>query len=209
MAASRRILLFIPIVHTQTDMGQLSESVRRATIQKLGVKAWRHKMRAIDQMWAEIERVVSGIPIGYRKVRLYQDGLPICGREEQIVRELADKGSRNHRLLLRLMEKGAILMGTESPELLLIEYQLVKENTEGQKPGRRESTQTERRDTEDTLLNQRNRFIAQRINTTLEMGETGILFLGMLHSLEGLLDQDIEVIFPISRTDPLRGKSNG
>jgi hypothetical protein len=51
----------------------------------------------------------------------------------------------------------------------------------------------------DRLLKERDRHIAQRINTTLGAGETGILFLGMLHNLEGLLDQDIRVIYPISK----------
>jgi hypothetical protein len=209
MGVSLRTLFFIPIVHTQTDMGQLSESVQRATIQKLGIKAWRHKMRAIDERWAEIERVVAAIPLHYEKVRLYQDGLPICGREEEIIRELAEKGSRNHRLLLDLMEKGATLMGTESPELLLIEYQLVKETVEAQGRARQKSKETAATDSDDTLLDRRNRFIAQRINSTLQRGETGILFLGMLHTLENLLDDDMQVIYPISQPVHLRGNSDG
>jgi len=48
------------------------------------------------------------------------------------------------------------------------------------------------------LLDRRNRFIAYRINTTLCTGETGILFLGMLHSLENLLNKDINVIYPVA-----------
>jgi hypothetical protein len=209
MGVFRRSLFFFPIVHTQTDMGQLGDSVQRATIQKLGIKAWRHKMRAIDERWGEIERTIDGLPLHYEKVRLYQDGLPICGREKEIVRELADKGSRNHRLLLLLMERGATLMGTESPELLLIEYQLVKESVTGQNRGRRKITKAEATDSDNTLLDRRNRFIAQRINSTLQTGETGILFLGMLHTLENLLDDDMQVIYPISQPYQLGGRNNG
>jgi hypothetical protein len=49
------------------------------------------------------------------------------------------------------------------------------------------------------LLKKRDRYIAGRINTTLGKGETGILFLGMFHSLQGLLDRNIRVIYPVRR----------
>jgi hypothetical protein len=190
-------------------MGALGDAVQRVTVQQLGVKAWRHKMRAIDELWAEIEHVVTTMRLPYDRVRLYQDGLPVCGREEEIVRELAAKGSRNHCLLLRLMEKGATIMGTESPEMLLEEFERVKLSVGGQSLSRMKNRQSDARDLDDTLLGRRNRFIAHRINTTLQPGETGILFLGMLHTLEHLLDQDIRVICPISHPDRSGGKSNG
>ena len=209
MGLFRKTLVYIPIVHTYTDMGALGDAVQRVTVQQLGVKAWRHKMRAIDELWAEIEHVVTTMRLPYDRVRLYQDGLPICGREEEIVRELAAKGSRNHCLLLRLMEKGATIMGTESPEMLLEEFERVKLSVGGQSLSRMKNRQSDARDSDDTLLGRRNRFIAHRINTTLQPGETGILFLGMLHTLEHLLDQDIRVICPISHPDQSGGKSNG
>lgn len=209
MGTHQRTLIHIPILHTQTDMGALRDSVQRAMLQRLGVKAWRHKMRMIDEMWAEIGRVVGTMPLDYGSVRLYQDGLPVCGREEQIVRELADRGSSNHRLLLSLMEKGAILMGTESPEMLLEEYEQVRRSSEGYGSGRVTRPEKETGDSVETLLQRRNKFIAHQINTTLQPGETGILFLGMLHTLDQLLDHDIEVVFPISRPLQSGGKGNG
>jgi hypothetical protein len=165
-------------------------------------------MRAIDELWAEIEQVVATMRLPHGRVRLYQDWLPICGRVEEIVRELAAKGSRNHCLLLRLMEKGATIMGTESPEMLIEEFERVKRSIGGRSPSRMKNRQNDARDSDDTLLGRRNQFIAHRINTTLQPGETGILFLGMLHTLEHLLDQDIQVIYPISQPDESGGKSN-
>lgn len=201
MGAPGRTLLYIPIVHTQTDMGELGNAVQRAAIRELGIKAWRHKMRAVDQVWTDIEQVLGTIQLHYEKVRLYQDGLPICGHEDAIVRELAGRGSRNHRLLLRLMDKGATIMGTESPKLLLREYERMKRSAVGPRAGpwRRLESEIEERD--ETLLDLRNGFIADRINTTLKPGETGILFLGMLHTLEDQLDRDIHVIHPMPRPD--------
>jgi hypothetical protein len=195
-AAGARRLIHIPIIHTLEDMGNLSEAVQRATASRLGAKAWRQKLRAIDQRWSEIERVVERSGLSFDKVRLYQDGLPVCGREREIVEELAGKGSRNHRLLVRLIEKGAILMGTESSELLREEYENIRQSLSP--PGRRPVSKAGTLGTgeAETLLKRRDRFIAARINATLRGGETGILFLGMLHSLQGLLDEDIRVTMP-------------
>lgn len=208
MRVFRKTLVYIPIVHTYTDMGALGDAVQRVTVQQLGVKAWRHKMREIDELWVEIEQVVARMQLSYERVRLYQDGLPICGREEEIVRELAAKGSRNHSLLVRLMDKGATIMGTESPEMLIEEFERVKRSIGGRSPSRMKNRKSDARDSDDILLRRRNQFIAHRINTTLQPGETGILFLGMLHALEHLLDQDIQVIYPIFQPDQSGGKSD-
>ncbi len=192
----RRTLIYLPILHTQADMGSLGESVKLATLRKLGLAGFRRKAQAIEKMWGEIEKIISGLDLDYAKMRLYQDGLPVCGREAEIVRELARRGSRNHQLLVQLLDQGARLMGTESSELLRQEYDLVKQTLA---PGDRRSgvrkTATYRARSRD-LLQERNRFIASRINETLLPGETGILFLGMLHSLKDWLDKDIQVIYP-------------
>ncbi|MBI4247202.1 MAG: hypothetical protein HY614_08445, partial [Candidatus Rokubacteria bacterium] len=88
------------------------------TVQKLGRRAWKRNVDVIGQMWAEICRTVEGWELSWDNVRLYQDGLPRCGREAEIVTELASAGSPYLLLLLSLMKRGASLMGTESPVLL-------------------------------------------------------------------------------------------
>ena len=50
---------------------------------------------------------------------------------------------------------------------------------------------------QDSLLQRRDQFIGRRISQTLLAGETGLLFVGMLHSVEPWLDQDIQVIRPV------------
>jgi hypothetical protein len=49
----------------------------------------------------------------------------------------------------------------------------------------------------DALIRKRDQYIADRIEQTLQIGETGILFLGMLHALENQLHKDIRVIYPV------------
>ncbi len=189
-----RTLIYIPIVHTQADMGTLSESVRRTAIPKLGEEGWKRKAEMIDRMWIEIERLIDSLALSYEGVRLYQDGLPVCEREAEIVSELANAGSRNHRLVLRLMKGGAKITGTESAEILVQEYELIKQIlASGNIPEATARLQA----LGDSLLKKRDQYIAHRINNTMHADETGILFLGMLHSLGGYLDRDIRVICPI------------
>ena len=193
-----RTLYYFPIIHTQADMGALRGSVVRETLEKMGRIGFNRKMAAIDRFWTEVERAIEALALSFESVRLYQDGLPGCGREAEIVRELARTGNRNHQLLLRLMDRGATIMGTESADLLVQEYQMAKESLAA-RPPRAAGVAALRRALTDALLERRDRFVAQRINETLKPGETGILFLGMLHSLEGYLQQDVKVIYPLHR----------
>ena len=191
-----RILVCFSIVHTKADLGGLGEAVARSTMMKVGQRGLYHKTKAIEQVWIRIERAVRGLNLDFSKTRLYQDGLPVCGREAEIVAQMAQAGSRNHQLLQALMAKGAILMGTESWELLKQEYQMAKASLASAAPaGRPKVSEAQARG--DALLEQRDRFIAQRINETLQPGETGLLFLGMLHSVDKHLSPDIRAIHPL------------
>jgi hypothetical protein len=193
-----RTLIYLPIVHTQADMGALKELVARATLEKTGRPGLARKTAAIDQIWTEIEAAIEALALSFDRVRLYQDGLPVCGREVEIVTELAQAGNRNHQLLLRLMAQGAVLMGTESSDLLVREYQLARQFLTT-RPPRAARVAASRRALSEALLQRRDQFIAQRINDNLKEGETGILFLGVLHSLERYLNQDVKVIYPLHR----------
>jgi len=193
-----RKLIYLRIVHTQDNMGAMKESVARATLEKMGRAGLAHRTAAIDKMWTEIEAAIEGLVLSFNRVRLYQDSLPVCGREAEIVTELAQAGSRNHQLLLRRMAQGAVLMGTESGDLLVQEYQLARQSLTT-RPPRAAGVAAASRAWSDALLQRRDQFMAQRINDTLKDGETGILFLGMLHSLERYLNPDVKVIYPHQR----------
>lgn len=192
-----RTLIYIPIIHTQADMGALSGPIERLKIKRLGRKGWERNVNLVAQLWSEIEQAIESLVLSYERVRVYQDGLPVCGREAEIVAELAKGGSRNHRLLLRLKEKGATIMGTESSELLVEEYQLVKDVLASGKPEVATRGEARRKALRYSLLKRRDQFIARRVNGTLLTGETGLIFLGMLHSLGPWLDKDIRVVYPI------------
>ncbi|MGA2443225.1 MAG: hypothetical protein ABSH08_19910 [Tepidisphaeraceae bacterium] len=185
----RRRLYYVPILHTAAELGGLEQEVRR----RMGEEVFLQRQRVINAAWDRVEMWASTLEPSLARCKLYQDGLPICGKEEQIVRDLAARQSRNHRLLLRLIERGATLLGTESPELLLSEYELAKAIV---------SPDADRKALEPVaadLLAKRDAFIAQRINQTLREGEFGILFVGLLHNVHRGLQPDIELIVPFGK----------
>lgn len=192
-----RTLFYVPIIHTQTDMGALRQSVQQLQIQRLGKEGWKRNVALVDKVWTTIERTIDTLALSYNKVRVYQDGLPVCGREMEIVADLAKSGSRNHRLLLALKERGATILGTESAELLVEEYQLILQALRAVELGKATRTETRQKRMKESVLMRRDQYIGARINETLMAGETGIVFLGLLHSLEKWIAEDIEVVYPI------------
>ncbi len=195
MSDFTRELIHIPIVHAPVDMGGLAEPIRKIKIEKLGRQGWQSNVASIEQMWKEIRRRVEQWDLPYPRVRVYQDGLPVCGHEVEIVSDLARAGSPNHLLILYLLEKGAVLTGTESAEILLEEYSLMKMLLASKTEEEARTIAEQQRRMSDDLLRRRDEFIAKRINETLCTGETGILFLGMLHDLGDRLAPDIRVSY--------------
>ena len=188
---AHRVLIHIPIIHTQTEMGTLAKEMGSRLAKELGPRWLQKKETAVDSLWDRIEMMLAEIDLPYARVRIYQDGLPVCGREMEIVNELANAGSRNHRLIAELAKKGATIMGTESGELLIEEYRRVKQIL-AQSGAAANPDKTI--DAGDALIHERDRFMAERIDRTLKPGEIGILFIGMLHSVQRYLARDITVI---------------
>lgn len=180
-------------------MGSLAGSMREDYTKNFGKKKWNEHVQSIDDMWKGIEKKVRGLKIPFKKVKIYQDGLPLCGKEKEIIGELSQKGSRNHKLVQWLMDQGATLVGTEDPQLLLQEYHHLKRATQAKTHDERERFIHEFASVSGELLNKRDQKIRDRILETLGSGETGILFLGLLHRVDELLPPDIKVGYLIHR----------
>jgi hypothetical protein len=184
-------LLYVPVVHGSAEMGSAASGYQAAFIARFGEQKWRERCDEYNAIWRAIQEGIDqriqqrGVTLQH--VKLYQDSLPVCGHEAALVTQLAEQGSENHKLLGVLMQRGASLVGSESPELLLEEYRLL------QMPGHTEAQAT-------ALLEQRDRFIAQRIVETLGEHELGILFIGALHRVHLYLPPRIAVEYlPIER----------
>jgi hypothetical protein len=187
-----RRLIWFPILHTQADLGTMAKTVRQLQIRKIGRLRWERHCSAINESWAGIRRYIEDLNLPWARVRLYQDGLANCGRERDIVQSLARAGSLNHQLLLDLIDRGATLVGTESPELLLEEYELAGQQLSSMSAGRPDADRR-RQQQSQSLLERRDGYIVERIDRTLAAGETGLLFLGKLHALAGL-PRDMELL---------------
>jgi hypothetical protein len=183
---AHRTVHYVPVIHEAADLGAMQDTVRARTEAASGAGSWRDKQTRVAALWDEIEAWAGALDCSCGVWRVYQDGLPVCGHEQRIVNDLAAQGSRNHRLVKRLVERGAVLMGTESPELLLREYEGIKRAAES---GREPDAEQAR-----ILLDERDAFIAQRILDTLEPGATGVLFIGLLHAVHDHLPDDVIVI---------------
>jgi hypothetical protein len=87
-------------------------------------------------------------------------------------------------------------MGTESPELLLEEYRLSRELAELGEPTQVTLLVQKQRKIRNKLLYERDRYIGNLISSTLNGGETGILFMGIMHSPQRFIPDDIEIEYP-------------
>ena len=181
-------LIQIRIVHTPSDMGSMKEGLEKESMAKVGRQKWDENQRKIAKFWDEVESELDGLNLDYNKVRIYQDGLP-CGGElgERIVRETADKGSHNYQIIVKLMGGGATIEATESPELLLKEFEYIKEKEKIDAALRYDQMK-------DKLIEARDTFIARAIGATLKDGEIGLLFIGAAHNVLPKLPDDIEAM---------------
>jgi hypothetical protein len=188
-----RVLIRFPIIHGSEDMGKLDKAVNKGRTAEDALK----QQAVVKYFWTTIENAINDFGLDFSKVKVYQDSLPVCGKESEIVDDTAKTGSYNYLLLQTLRDKGATIMGTESPEFLLEEYALMKRVYQpklGQVPPNPQLAQS--------LLDRRDEFIARRIEETLYDEEIGLLFLGLNHRIEGRLPKDISLIQPLGELKP-------
>lgn len=189
-----RKLLVIRIVHTPFDMGSMKDGLEKEGVAKMGRQRWEDNQRRIEKFWEEVDLEVDRLGPELDKFRIYQDGLPCAGElGERIVRDTAEKGSKNYQILRKLMDRGARIEATESPELLKEEYGHIKAILEAKTDRGKTEAGAGYDQVKDRLMEDRDAFIAQTIGTTLKDGETGLLFIGASHNVIPKIAKDIEV----------------
>jgi len=189
-----RKLFLIKIVHTAADMGSMGEGLIKEGMARIGKEKWLLNQRKIMNFWNELEKEIDALALDYSRTRIYQDGLP-CGGELglRIVRETAQKGSRNYQIVWKLIERGALIKATESPDLLRKEYEHIKAIITSTNAKEKEEAKGKYEGVKDELIRERDAHIANAINETLENNETGLLFIGAAHNVIPLLAEDIEI----------------
>lgn len=190
-------LIYIPVIQTKGDMASLEQVCRRQDSEQAGLADWGANSDAFDRSWNYIRKHIETMNLAYSRVRLYQEGFSQSGNEVRIASDLARTGSRNHQLLLYLAQKGATLMGPESPNLLLEDYLLIRQVQDAQIWEEAEQVRIRQQPLIYALHKRRDRYIAEYINKTLGEDETGILFLGLVHSVEEYISKNIQWRSPI------------
>jgi hypothetical protein len=188
-----RRLIDVPILHSPADMGTMAKGLEAALVERFGRRHWDEYLALLDGFWQVVRTELEQLGLDYHSVDLYQDGLPACGRELAIVAKAATRGSENHQLLLDLVARGATLMGTEDPNLLLEEHHNVASALRHDAGEASAAEQAGHPSRHDETLAKRDAYIGRRIGETLRPGRTGILFLGMMHNVEPFLPADIVV----------------
>jgi len=194
-----RKLIYVPVIHTEADMGSAAEPLKREYVERYGQKGWDEHTSAIDSMWRGIRQKIFDLALDYDETKIYQDGLPVCGKELAIVHDLAQAGNENYEIIWELTQKGATLVGTEDAKLLLEEYNYIKAVTGIDNLEEKEKAIRKYEKEALDILNRRDEYIAQRISETLLEGETGILFMGMRHKVHEKLPEDMEIRYLIYR----------
>ena len=187
-----RKLYLIPIIHMSADMGSVASTLDDTANAKLTPELWQRHKDIVSVFWDSIGRFLDSLNVNGFKI--YQDGMIADGVEGQrIVREGIKQGSKNYEIIGRLMERGALLVKTESLSLVKQEYNYITKMTRSKSLKEREVAAIRYKLARGNLLKQRDEFIAGRINETLAKGETGILFIGAYHNVIHRLDSDIKV----------------
>lgn len=194
-----RRLIYVPVIHSEEDMGSMAEPLKEEYIRQFGIAKWRQHVHTVDTMWRGIERKINALKLNYKKVKIYQDGLPLCGKELEIMEDVARLGSHNYSIILKLVKKGAELVGTEDARLLVEEYNFIKKITGITDIEQRKQALKRAQKRKDELIAERDKFIANRIEETLKAGETGILFSGIEHEIDKFLPKDIKIEYLIYR----------
>jgi len=181
-----RRLLYVPIIHSDTDMGSAGNALAHQMRQLLGESRWELHQKTIEGFWQSEEEYL--LSLDAHKLRIYQDGLAAEGEVgRRIIQEAAARGSRNYQLVLGLLSRGARFSMTEDASLLLKERENITSLL--QRPQSQAIPYPQLR---DQITAERDRFIAQRINATLQEGEIGLLFIGAYHQVASHLPTDIQ-----------------
>jgi hypothetical protein len=187
-----RKLLYVPIIHTEADLGSLGGDIAARGLREFGETLWKRHQETVLGFWDAIARYFDSIDVAGFKI--YQDGMVAGGETAMtIVRDVLQTGSRNYQIIGALIRKGAVLVKTEDLNLVKEERDSILRVTQAKSRAQKLAAALRYKRAKNTLLERRDKFIAKQINDTLWEGESGILFIGAIHHVRKWLEKDILV----------------
>jgi len=188
----KRTLLYVPAIHMEADLGTLAARVEQGSSSITGEQRWIRHKKTVADFWDAIADYLDSVEA--QGLKIYQDGLVADGKLGlKIVRRGAETGSKNHQIILKLIQRGAELMRTEDSQLVKQEYEHLIRLAQSTSLLRKALAYLQYKLNKARLTRERDRFIAARIGETLAEGQRGVLFLGAYHNVFPLLAKDIEV----------------
>jgi len=199
MMKDLRRLIYVPILHARGDSGRTASILHGNAKNDIKRGRINKGLSAVDEMWEGIATKMEELNLPWNQTRVYQDGVPVCGNELEIVSRFAESGSPNFLFILDLIKKRAKLEGTESIDLLIREYDLLNKLLMKNSDKDRKKTIAEYQVKSRELLTLRDEFILKRITSTLQKGELPIVFMGIMHRLDKMLETNFLVSYVIYR----------
>jgi hypothetical protein len=185
-------LLYVPVIHMKADMGSFAAVIDKSSSQMCRKERWDKHKKTVSGFWDSIANYFAGLNTS--NLKIYQDGFMVDGGlGKKIIEEGAKKGSKNHQIVLKLMEKGAKITKTEDLSLLKEEYGRLIKLCQTKSFLEKMPAYLSYRLRKDNLMEKRDKFIAERINETLRDGEIGVLFIGVYHNVLPRISQDTTV----------------
>lgn len=188
-----RILYYVPIVHSEDDYGSLGPVIKKSFVRQIGQAAFDRFQKNINEFWKIVEeRIEKAIPDIHNLI-IYHDGFP-AGSKEKILALFGHMcqdhpKSPNFRLVKKLLDKGAVLEGTEDMNLVIEQLQLYQRAAESVSPDEQKKILSANAARSREITKLRDEFIAKRINDTLPEDKKGILFLGRDHDVISELEK--------------------
>jgi len=197
-----KTLILVPVIHMSSDMGSLAKDLSKRGIADLGEELWKEHIKTVETFWDELSHYFDTIHVSGMKI--YQDGMIAEGEVGQtIVQEGVKSGSKNYELVSKLLKRGAILVKTEDFKLVKKERDRLIAITQAKSLPEKLIAFMKYKVTKNRLLNKRDEFIAGRVSETLNLAETGIIFIGAYHNIKGRLSKDVRIT-EIKSTEKVR-----
>ena len=187
-----RTLIYVPVIHTSADLGSIAKEVAERGIKDLGQELWEKHRRTVEGFWNVVSDYFDSIDV--KGMKIYQDGM-VADDEvgKKIAEDTAKAGSKNYQLILKLLDRGAVLVKTEDFKLVKKEYDRLHAITQAKSITRKIIAFIKYKLVKTVLLNRRDNFITTRIDQTLKNGEKAILFVGAFHNIKKRLPKDIRI----------------
>ncbi len=74
-------LIYVPVMHSSAEMGSAASAYKAAFVARFGEQKWQERCDKFDAIWRAIAAAIEALALDPATLKLYQDSLPVCGKE--------------------------------------------------------------------------------------------------------------------------------